>query len=115
MIPNMPESVSDVAFEKTPVEYAQYCRRKAFQHAASLLDLFQIVQKIGIEISVTDSVIATSVYQCTIIIIRLNELGEFANEQVMSQTMSRLSSVTDILDGLSSVNKVVDEIVSNER
>ncbi|TGO28064.1 hypothetical protein BPAE_0032g00060 [Botrytis paeoniae] len=109
MFPGTKDSISDTILENTPQEYVQYCQRKAFEHAVIILDICHTVQSIGHTL-ISDTGIATCVYQCSNIIIRTADIVGFSSEEERSRIMGRLEKVTDILEGLREVNTHVDDI-----
>lgn len=111
MFPGTKYSISDTILGNTPQEYVQYCQRKAFEHAVIILDICHTVQSIGHTL-ISDTGIATCVYQCSNIIIRVADIVGFSSEDERSRIMGRLEKVTDILEGLREVNTHVDDVVS---
>ncbi|KAF7896794.1 uncharacterized protein EAF01_009197 [Botrytis porri] len=109
MFPGTKDSISDTILENTPQEYVQYCQRKAFEHAVIILDICHTVQSIGHTL-ISDTGIATCVYQCSNIIIRTADIVGFSSEDERSRIMGRLEKVTDILEGLREVNTHVDDV-----
>lgn len=77
-----------------------------------ILDICHTVQSIG-HILISDTGIATCVYQCSNMIIRAADIVGFSSEDERSRVMGRLEKVTDILEGLREVNTHVDDVVSN--
>ncbi|RAL62179.1 hypothetical protein DID88_002663 [Monilinia fructigena] len=109
MFPGTKDSISDTILENIPQEYVKYCQRKAFEHAIMMLDICHTVQSIGHTL-ISDTGIATCVYQCSNIIIRSADIVGFANEEERVRIMGRLEKVTDILEGLREVNTHVDDV-----
>ncbi|KAI9642458.1 hypothetical protein NHQ30_009263 [Ciborinia camelliae] len=112
IFPGTKYSISDTILENTPQEYVQYCQRKAFEHAIMILDICHAVQSIGHTL-ISDTGIATCVYQCSNIIIRAADIVGFRSEEERGRIMARLEKVTDILEGLREVNSHVDGIYRN--
>lgn len=111
MFPGTKDSISDTILENIPQEYVKYCQRKAFEHAVTMLDICHTVQSIGHTL-ISDTGIATCVYQCSNIIIRSADIVGFSSEEERVRIMGRLEKVTDILEGLREVNTHVDDVVS---
>ncbi|ESZ93871.1 hypothetical protein SBOR_5729 [Sclerotinia borealis F-4128] len=112
MFPGTKDSISDAILENTPQEYVLYCQRKAFEHAVMILDICHTVQSIGHTL-ISDTGIATCVYQCSNIIIRAADIAGFSSEGERDRIMGRLERVTDILEGLREVNPHVDDVYRN--
>ncbi|KAA8569956.1 hypothetical protein EYC84_002294 [Monilinia fructicola] len=109
MFPGTKDSISDTILENIPQEYVKYCQRKAFEHAVTMLDICHTVQSIGHTL-ISDTGIATCVYQCSNIIIRSADIVGFSSEEERVRIMGRLEKVTDILEGLREVNTHVDDV-----
>ncbi|KAB8298728.1 hypothetical protein EYC80_000903 [Monilinia laxa] len=109
MFPGTKDSISDTILENIPQEYVKYCQRKAFEHAVTMLDICHTVQSIGHTL-ISDTGIATCVYQCSNIIIRSADIVGFSSEEERVRIMGRLEKVTGILEGLREVNTHVDDV-----
>ncbi|PQE24313.1 Nitrate assimilation regulatory protein [Rutstroemia sp. NJR-2017a BVV2] len=112
MYPGTKDSISDAILEQTPAEYVKYCQRKAFDHALAILDICCTVQSIGHTL-ISDTAIATCVWQCSNIIVRGMEVGWEIGEKERKRIWERLGGITDVLEGLREVNTHVDDVYRN--
>jgi hypothetical protein len=90
MIPGIRESLPIVSLEAMPEQQARNYRQQAFEHAIAVLDIFQALKKLAVPKCIRDPTAAQCVYQCTKIIIRTKEMGEFLTEKAGIQILSRL-------------------------
>ncbi|OGE55080.1 hypothetical protein PENARI_c005G05701 [Penicillium arizonense] len=74
MLPGIRESLPDEALKATIPDYALYCQIRVVEHAKALVQLFQMVQKVGDQTPL-DPGISVCVFQCTRIIIRAYQIG----------------------------------------
>jgi hypothetical protein len=112
MYPGTKDSISDAILEQTPAEYVKYCQRKAFDHSVAILDICCTVQSIGHTL-ISDTAIATCVWQCSNIIVRgMEVVGWEIGEKERKRIWERLAGITDVLEGLREVNTHVDDVVS---
>jgi hypothetical protein len=111
MLPGIRESLSDEALKATLPDYTLYCQVRAVEHAKDLVDLFQMVQKVGDQMPL-DPGISVCVFQCTRILIRAYQIGLLGSREDGVAMISHLRSAVDILSVISTVSQFANQIVS---
>lgn len=111
MLPGIRESLPDETLKATIPDYALYCQIRAVDYARALVQLFQMVQKVGDQTPL-DPGISVSVFQCTRIIIRAYQIGLGSNEDGF-EMICQLRSAVDILSVISTVSQFANQIVSD--
>ncbi|CAG8421267.1 unnamed protein product [Penicillium salamii] len=111
MIPGLRDSLSGEALRNTSSEFMMYCQAQAVNHANALVDLLQMVQRIGDEM-MQDPGIKVLVYQCTRIITRASDIGLLGTKPERLETLSKLTSAAEILLPIIAINHSTSQLVS---
>lgn len=111
MIPGLRDSLSSGTLRNTSSELMMYCQAQAVDHVNALVDLLQMVLRIGDGIML-DPGIKILVYQCTRIITRASDIGLLGTKSERLETLSKLTIAAEVLLPIIAVNQSTSQLVS---